>query len=237
MKFMFSLLAAPLLVFADTPPPNQLYQANLFKAFKSGLNQEVLSVAEAAKMGNFGIGSEAKTDEVIVVYDSVYYKAQNDNTLEKMDPKEGISFAQLSFFQPTEHFDVKASATSKKLYMEILPYFKSRNIPYAVLVTGTFNYIKYDTSNDKTKPTAFEERNIKGSLVGYYIPKNLNALSSENFHFHFISQDRKKGGHVMEVGISQGLGAIAPLYMYTLQFPSTPEFATAKMGDNNDKGK
>jgi acetolactate decarboxylase len=44
----------------------------------------------------------------------------------------------------------------------------------------------------------FEAENISGTMVGFYCPKFIGNINVAGYHFHFISDDKKFGGHVME---------------------------------------
>jgi len=42
----------------------------------------------------------------------------------------------------------------------------------------------------------FEAENISGTLVGFYCPDYIGNINAKGHHFHFISDDKKWGGHV-----------------------------------------
>ena len=44
----------------------------------------------------------------------------------------------------------------------------------------------------------FEYEHTSGILVGYLLPEYLNGISISGFHFHFLSSDKKQGGHVLD---------------------------------------
>ncbi|MEX0961741.1 MAG: acetolactate decarboxylase [Simkaniaceae bacterium] len=225
MKFFFPYLLFPFFIWAET----SLYQINLQKYFNSGVDQNALSESALAKKGDFAIGSLSSDEAVFIRYDGNSYKVTKGGALQKVDEKEGIAIANAILFQPAKHFDVGAANTFVKLDQEILPHFDSQNIPYAILITGTFNHIKLNSTYSKQKPDLFELNDIKGSLVGFWMPSSLSGIAFDKFHFHFISQDRKKGGRVIEVSSAKGIGAITPIFNLNLEFPKTKEFLNARI--------
>jgi acetolactate decarboxylase len=43
----------------------------------------------------------------------------------------------------------------------------------------------------------FELRGVSGVIVGFRIPDYLTGLSVPGYHFHFLTADRKAGGHLL----------------------------------------
>lgn len=70
---------------------------------------------------------------------------------------------------------------------------KGKQKPYPTLVEAL-----------KDKQTEFTKKNIKGTLVGLYCPNYMGELNSKGWHFHFISDDRKHGGHILELAVKNG---------------------------------
>ena len=55
----------------------------------------------------------------------------------------------------------------------------------------------------ETDQTFFNYENIKGTVVGLYCPEYMNDLNAVGWHFHFISEDRKAGGHVLDLSATE----------------------------------
>ena len=51
----------------------------------------------------------------------------------------------------------------------------------------------------------FESTNVTGTMVGFYCPEFVGNMATKGFHFHYISNDKKFGGHVMELETSGAL--------------------------------
>src|SRR5918997_1041379 len=47
-------------------------------------------------------------------------------------------------------------------------------------------------------------RGLRGSLAGFRFPDRAGGLNVAGYHFHFISEDRSVGGHLLECRISRG---------------------------------
>jgi acetolactate decarboxylase len=55
----------------------------------------------------------------------------------------------------------------------------------------------------KYQPT-FEFHDVRGSLVGFRFPDYVGGLNVSGYHFHFITEDRGAGGHLLECEIARG---------------------------------
>ena len=44
----------------------------------------------------------------------------------------------------------------------------------------------------------FERRDVTGTLVGFWTPEYAGRLNVPGYHLHFLSDDRKFGGHLLE---------------------------------------
>jgi acetolactate decarboxylase len=52
------------------------------------------------------------------------------------------------------------------------------------------------------KQPVFEFRHIRGTIVGFRLPEFMKNINVPGYHLHFITEDKKAGGHVlaMETG-------------------------------------
>ena len=55
----------------------------------------------------------------------------------------------------------------------------------------------------KHQPT-FEFHDVRGSLVGFRFPDYIGGLNVSGYHFHFITEDRSAGGHLLECEMGRG---------------------------------
>ena len=76
----------------------------------------------------------------------------------------------------------------------------------------------------KEKQTEFTEKNIKGTLVGLYCPDYMGGLNSPGWHFHFISDDRKQGGHILELALAKGTVHLDKTDKFTMILHDDKEF-------------
>jgi acetolactate decarboxylase len=115
---------------------------------------------------------------------------------------------------------------------------------YAVRVDGWFDYVKTRSVPRQRKPypplaeviehqPTFELHDVPGSLVGFRFPLYAQGLNVAGYHFHFITADRRTGGHVLKFRLARGELRIDHEADLQLELPSgvdlpVPDSTTAK---------
>jgi len=111
---------------------------------------------------------------------------------------------------------------------------ESKNYFYAFRVNATFSKIKLGGLNKQTKPfdkgldvlipnrPVFESDKVKGTMIGFFF----GDINVAGYHFHFISDDRKLGGHVMEFESAADVTVeIDRMRSYQFLLPETEEYS------------
>ena len=73
--------------------------------------------------------------------------------------------------------------------------------------------------------TFFAYEDIGGTLVGFRFPAYMGKLNAAGWHLHFVSDDRTKGGHVLEVDVGEGMLSLCPKDAVQMQLPDTDAFS------------
>jgi acetolactate decarboxylase len=90
-----------------------------------------------------------------------------------------------------------------------------KNLFYAFKMTGNFQYMKTRSVPRQKKPfpplsevvkkqPVFEMQNVSGTIVGFRCPPFVKGINVPGYHLHFISNDREKGGHILDFTMKQG---------------------------------
>ncbi len=85
----------------------------------------------------------------------------------------------------------------------------TKNIFYAFKIKGSFKYLKTRSVPKQNKPyppiseviknkPLFKFHDVRGTIVGFRCPDYIKGINFPGYHFHFITEDRKAGGHVLE---------------------------------------
>jgi acetolactate decarboxylase len=203
-----------------------LYQVSTIDALQQGVFDGVLPVGEIRKHGDFGIGTFDALDGEMIVLDGVVYQAKADGHIYTAANSQTTPFATVTYFDrdltaPANrpmNFSVFASTMAGMLPTE--------NMVYAVRMHGTFPSMKVRSIPAQHKPyptlteaaanqSVYTYSDSTGTVVGFYTPVFFKGLNVAGYHLHFISDDRKTGGHILDFTVPADT---------TVEYDITPEF-------------
>ena len=219
---------------------NRLYQYGIADAFVGGLYKGTLPLKELKLKGNFGLGAPDMLDGELTMLDGRVY--QTKATGETLEPDNDFKTSMLftTFFKADTTFTIENPIGEKALWEQISKELKNKNAMYAIKITGNFDHIKtraFPPVKDEPFPVItsifntqkfFEFDNTVGILIGFHLPEYLNGINSKGFHFHFLSTDKKQGGHVLDFTARNLKIEIAELKSFELDIPTDKDFQQFK---------
>lgn len=188
---------------------DSIFQASLFEALMEGVYEGDLTYGELKKHGDFGLGTFNRLDGEMVGVDGVFYRIGSDGKVSVVEDSRKSPFAIVTFFDSNETLVPDRELSCEELKQYIDDAIDEKNIFYAIKISGEFKYMKTRSVHAQEKPyppvseavkdqSEFNLNKIKGTIVGYWFPPYIGGVSQSGFHFHFISDDKKSGGHVLE---------------------------------------
>lgn len=88
----------------------------------------------------------------------------------------------------------------------------------------------------ETAQREFSYSHVGGTIVAVYFPPFFASQNTPGWHFHFISDDRTRGGHVLDVRIEMPLKAqIDATPYYNLFMPKDVQFLHGNLDLHLDK--
>ena len=121
------------------------------------------------------------------------------------------------------------------------------NCFYMVRLDGTFDSIKVRSEYKQEKPyraldvalaedqTEFDYEDIRGTIVGLYCPDYMGDLNSVGWHFHFINEDRTRGGHVLQVSVGEAEAAFDMTDGFEMTLSRNTVFQSMELAKNVDE--
>jgi acetolactate decarboxylase len=76
---------------------------------------------------------------------------------------------------------------------------------------------------------------VDGTLVGIWAPQFSNAFNVAGYHFHFLSADRTKGGHLLDCSASKLRVRVETLNDFHLSLPESEAFLRADLTKDTSK--
>ncbi len=78
--------------------------------------------------------------------------------------------------------------------------------------------------------------NIRGTMVGLYCPSFMGGLNSVGWHFHFITEDLTRGGHVLKVSVDSAVASLDVTPGFVLALPMyDADFQNMDLSRNMDE--
>jgi acetolactate decarboxylase len=226
--------------------PPTLFQVSTINALMEGLYDGSTTVGDLKGMGDFGIGTFHTLDGEMVEIGGKVYRIRADGKVYPVDDAERTPFAAVTFFQPGSSASLDAPKEWAGLYPYIDSLLPSNNLPYAIQIDAVFSCVKARSVPPQAKPyprlvdvtanqPTFEFRQVKGTLVGYRLPQYMEGVNVPGYHFHFLTEDRTAGGHLLEATIQSAQIQIDPLPNFRMQLPESDDFYRVDL--SKDKGK
>ncbi|HUC18931.1 MAG TPA: acetolactate decarboxylase [Acetobacteraceae bacterium] len=219
-----------------------LFQVSTSGALVAGVYDREVDVRSILDHGDFGVGTFSNLDGEMVVLDGKVYQVQGTGRVSEAAPDAGAPFAVVTRFAPDVDVRTPALAGFEALQQECDRYRKSGNIFYAVRLDGQFDRLRTRAVNppdpgtrlvDATKAqTEFTFKDIAGTLVGLWSPGFSSAFSVPGYHFHFLSDDRQHGGHLLDVAAGPLRLRVEALTDFHLALPESEAFLKADLSKN-----
>lgn len=209
------------------------YHYSIWYAFVNKVFEGELLVKELKSKGDIALGSYDQLDGELIMLEGIPYQVTEDGVVSVPDDEEKIVYANATFFERDFGFELKEISNYHSLRSSINSVLPSKNMFYAFKIHGDFGYLKcgglhkqhppYKDGLDVLIPKrpVFEKENIKGTMVGFYCPEFIGNINVSGYHLHFISDDKKFGGHVMSFKAKSLNIAIDEMHQYQFVLPDT----------------
>lgn len=199
----------------DDPLHHTLFQTSTIDALLDGNYDGDVRFAELREHGDFGLGTLDALDGEMVALDGGFYQIGADGAVYPVDERTKTPFAVVTFFEPGGARLLDAAMDLAALCKQVDDLLADTSVCCAVRVDGHFSYVKTRSVPRQSKPypplaevvknqPVFELRDVRGSLVGFRFPDYAQGLNVAGYHFHFITTDRRAGGHVLGCRLTQG---------------------------------
>ena len=193
-------------------------QVALLQSLAQGYFGGTVTAGQLRTLGDTGIGTFEGLNGEMIVLDGIVYQALGSGQVVVAPDTEIIPFSNVTFFD--KDISVKLSNIADKASLEkVLNQTVQENGVnsfYMIKIHTEFPSVLFRSEYGSKEPyptlvealkgkqTEFTEKNIKGTLVGLYCPSYMGELNSVGWHFHFISDDKKKGGHILDLSVKDG---------------------------------
>ena len=219
----------------------KMYQVSTLQALALGYSREVIKVEELMQHGDIGLGTFEDVNGEMIVIDGHCYKADDSGKVCEADGNTGVPFSSVTFFKECRRCELGTIESIDKLkqFLDIrIEEDFGLNSMHIVRIDGNFKYVKarsgagyrghHVTLKESLSRTQknFTFDNVSGTLVCVYYPDFMDGINAAGWHLHFISEDRKSGGHVFDIFMNNGIAYFDKITEIEIKLPSEPVFDT-----------
>jgi acetolactate decarboxylase len=223
-------------------PVHTLFQVSTSGALVAGLYAGSVSVQVILQHGDFGLGTFENLDGEMVVLDGRAYRVQGDGKVSEASGDTLAPFAVVTRFAPEIDIEIAPADSLATLTGRCDEHRPSNNIFYAFRLDGRFHHVRTRAVSppadhgrliDAARAQAeFEFKEIDGTLAGLWSPGFSSAFSIPGYHFHFLSDDRLHGGHLLTCSTGALRMRMEALTDFHLALPESESFLKADLSKN-----
>ena len=229
--------------YAATADRETIQQVALLQSLAQGYFGGTVTVKQLRSVGDIGIGTFKGLNGEMIVLDGTVYQALGSGKVVVADDKDTVPFSNVTFFDKDITLpltDIANKAALEERLNKIVNE-KGPNSFYMIKLHTTFPSILFRSEYGsrepyptlvgalKEKQTEFTHKNITGTVVGLFCPNYMGGLNSTGWHFHFISDDKKHGGHVLELTFQSGKVLIDKTDKFNMLIPDDKPFQSLNL--------
>jgi acetolactate decarboxylase len=187
-----------------------LFQVQTIGSLQEGVFEGNVTVGELKKYGDFGgWGTFEGLDGEMIILDGVVYQIKGDGKVYLPSNTERTPFASITYFDADKKVPINREVNSAQLQELLDSQLPTKNVFFAIRIDGKFDYIKARAPDKQAKPyptlakalekqNVFEFKDIEGTILALRSPSYIGSVNVPGYHIHFISKDRKSGGHLLD---------------------------------------
>jgi acetolactate decarboxylase len=223
---------------------HSLFQVSTSNALVQGVFSGTVTVHDLKRNGDFGLGTFDGLDGELIMLDGACYRATGGGAVTSPPDDARVPFAVVTHFQPDLSLTsgpgsladlagfLDAARPSENLFVGIRAAGRFERLSLRAACAAESGETLLEATAHQSEFTVVQE---EGALVGFWAPLYARAVNVPGYHFHFISGDRRLGGHVLDTQagpLEVGLHIESELH---IAIPETEEFLTADLsGDHQE---
>jgi acetolactate decarboxylase len=206
-----------------------LFQVSTSTALVEGVYGGVVTIGELKQHGSFGLGTFDGLDGEMLALEGRFYQVLGDGTV-----REASEDARAPFAVVTESFDDLTAQLDRRRDTD--------NLFFAVRIDGRFSHVrtralcKTASGVSLLDATAhqpeFALTAVTGSAVGFWTPLYARTINVAGWHFHFVTDDRTGGGHLLDCQGANLRVQMQDLADVRIAMPETAAFLQADLSQD-----
>ncbi len=198
---------------------HELFQTSTIEALLGGAFDGDVSLSEILEHGDLGLGTLNGLDGELIIVDGLAWKADGDCALIHADGSLRTPYAVVVPFGPASPVTLPTRLPYSELGQAVRHRLEDMTSPTAVRIDGHFRHVRVRSVPKQRRPyprlaDALAEQRIRdlhdvpGTMVGFCFPDALDGIEMIGWHLHFATDDRTRGGHVLDFALEHGIAHV-----------------------------
>ena len=224
---------------AEHGGPHVLFQTSTLAALLDGAYEGDLTLGELVAHGDLGLGTTNGLDGELIVLDGRCLRADADGDLTELDPGVKTPFAVVAPFQPTIEAQLEGPLDFTGLAERLDGLMEGDAPSCAVRIEGRFQRLiarSVPRQEPPYKPLAdvvaaqvtFELGPVEGTAMGFRFPDYAQGLELGGWHLHFADSKLERGGHILDLELTDATVQIDPSSEVHAEMPPGVELGSVE---------
>ncbi len=198
---------------------HSIFQVSTSGALVKGVYGAATTIADVKRHGDVGLGTFVGLDGEGVMLDGQCWRAVSDGSVMPVSDDVAAPFWVTAQFKADLTQTLTAVNGWAHLCAQLDGMRPSRNLFAALRVRGAFELVHARVAC-RARPGAslveatssqseFHWSGVAGTLIGFWTPEWARTINVPGFHLHFLSDNRRCAGHVIDV---RAKGVVAELH-------------------------
>ena len=220
--------------------PHVLFQASTIAALLDGAYDGDLTFAELAEHGDLGLGTLNGLDGEMIALDGRFYRAAVDGTVAEVAPGERTPFAVVTGFAPTIEAEIGGPLSHDDLLAALDGLVPEGAASCAIRLDGRFESVRARSVPRQHPPyrpltevvaqqRVFDLDDVAGTMLGFRFPSYAEGIEVGGYHLHFIDEDRRRGGHVLDSRVGEARARLDPSNDLHIELPPAVDLASPEL--------
>src|SRR5262249_21468486 len=219
-----------------------LFQVSTSGALVQGVYKGAVTIGELKSHGDFGLGTFEELDGEMVALDGHFYQVHSDGRVTQPTDTAPVPFAVVTTFHPQHGVTLSDFTSVDELTAQLDGHRRSDNLFFAARLDGRFAAMhtrvacKAEAGTRLDEATAhqaeFKTTNVSGTVVGFWSPPYARSINVAGWHLHFLTDDRKGGGHILGCRGHALEAKLQDLDDLRLAIPETAQFLHADLSQD-----
>lgn len=221
--------------------PEAVRQVSTLDALINGAYESNVRIHRFTGPSMIGLGTPNRIAGEMIILGRQAYRVDETGIVHRLETGTKTPFAVAAPFDAESEVPLSDGRNYGEVKEQANQLIESRNYMHAIRVRGSFASMTVRSVPRQQPPyrpltevireeqVEFTYESVEGVLVGFRFPSYMKRLNAPGYHLHFLSSDRKKGGHVLDFTVKEARLQLDPERAFDMLLPEHHQFREADL--------